>query len=238
MPDGFNGSAVVSADQPIKAIVNVTNRESGGLGVAGGQAAAQYQGIDGVAVDTTLYFPMAKNNRYGKTTSFYIQNAGSTAATATCVFTMDDSTPYNYTTPPIGPGQMVVVTPADALVPATGTNRNNIGSLKVTSSQPLAGVVMEYNTGESPATLLQGTRGFTANDFDTAVFAPTVSRIALVGLRVFRSRMWALPRSTLRAPLVGLVVLVQDSRTMSECSTGWPQVLRIPSTRSPDKMAR
>ena len=176
MPDGFNGSAVVSADQPIKAIVNVTNRQSGSLGVAGGQAAAQYQGIDGVAVDTTLYFPMAKNDRYGKTTSFYIQNAGSTAATASCVFTMDDGGVYNYTTPSIGPGQMVVVTPGNASVPTSGVNRNNIGSLIVTSSVDLAGVVMEYNTGESPATLLQGTRGFTANDFDTTLFAPTVKQ--------------------------------------------------------------
>ena len=174
--------------------MNVTNRESGGLGVAGGQAAAQYQGIDGVAVDTTLYFPMAKNNRYGKTTSFYIQNAGSTAATATCVFTMDDSNTYNYTTPSIGPGQMVVVTPADALVPATGTNRNNIGSLKVTSSQPLAGVVMEYNTVRAPRPCSRAPAGSPRMTSIPRSSLQQSSRIALVGSRVFRSRMWAFPR--------------------------------------------
>jgi hypothetical protein len=176
MPSGFEGSAIVNADQAIKAVVNVTNRQAGDFGVAGGQAAAQYQGIDGSAVADTLYFPMAKNDRYGKTTSFYIQNADSSAATADCVFTMDDGTVYNYTTPSIGPGQMVVVVPDDAGVPSTNTSRQNIGSLTVSSTANLAGVVMEYNTSESPATLLQSTRGFTSNDFDTVLYAPTVKQ--------------------------------------------------------------
>jgi hypothetical protein len=176
MPDGFEGAAVVSSDQPIKAIVNVTNRQGGGFGVAGGEAAAQYQGIDGSAVSTTLYFPMAKNDRFGKTTSYYIQNAGSEAATATATFRMDDGNSYNFTTPSIPSNQMVVVTPADAGVPTSNTNRANIGSMTVTSAQPLAGVVMEYVTNQSPAKLLQATRGFTANDFDTTLFAPTIKQ--------------------------------------------------------------
>jgi hypothetical protein len=176
MTDGFQGAAVVSADQPIKAIVNVTNREAGDFGMAGGTAAAQYQGIDGDAVATTLYFPMAKNDRYDKTTSFYIQNAGSSAATATCVFKMDDGGVYNYTTPSIASNEMVIVTPADAGVPSTNTDRQNIGSLTVSSTQPLAGVVMEYKTDESPAKLLQSTRGFTSQDFDTKLYAPMVKQ--------------------------------------------------------------
>ncbi len=176
MADGFQGGAVVQSDQPIKAIVNVTNREAGDFGVAGGEAAAQYQGIDGTAVATTLYFPMAKNDRYNKTTSFYIQNAGDAAATATCVFKMDDGGTYNYTTPSITVNEMVIVTPADAGVPSDGAGRNNIGSLTVSSVQTLAGVVMEYVTGESPATLLQSTRSFTAQDFDTKLYAPTAKQ--------------------------------------------------------------
>ena len=178
MPEGFQGSAVVSSDQPIKAIVNVTNRlaAGGSLGISGGEAAAQYQGVDGSAVADTLYFPMAKNDRYGKTTSFYIQNAGSASATATCVFKMDDGGVYTYTTPSIGSNQMVIVTPGDAGVPTTQAGRANIGSLTVSSAQPLAGVVMEYGTAESPATLLQSTRGFTSGDFDTKAYAPTVKQ--------------------------------------------------------------
>jgi hypothetical protein len=119
---------------------------------------------------------MAKNNRFSKTTTFYIQNAGTEAATAQATFTMDDGNTYNWTTPSIQPNHMVIITPSDAGVPTTNTNRANIGSLKVTSAQPLAGVVMEYVTAESPAKLLQSTRGFTANDFATKAFAPTVKQ--------------------------------------------------------------
>jgi hypothetical protein len=176
MVDGFQGAAVVQADQPIKAIVNVTNRPSGSFGITGGEAAAQYQGVDGAAVATTLYFPMAKNNRFGKTTSFYIQNAGTAAATATATFKMDDGNTYSYTTPSIQPSEMVIIVPSDASVPTSGTNRNNIGSVQVTSTSDLAGVVMEYVTGESPAKLLQATRGFTAQDFDTTLYAPTIKQ--------------------------------------------------------------
>jgi hypothetical protein len=176
MVDGFQGAAVVQSDQPIKAIVNVTNRLAGEFGVSGGEAAAQYQGIDGSAVDTTLYFPMAKNDRFSKTTAFYIQNAGDAAATATCTFTMDDGSVYPFTTASIQPNEMVVVVPDDASVPSVNDNRGNIGSLSVTSAQPLAGVVMEFVTDESPAKLLQSTRGFTASDFDTKLYAPTVKQ--------------------------------------------------------------
>ena len=175
MADGFQGAAIVQADQPIKAIVNVTNRVSGDFGTTGGEAAAQYQGIDGDAVAMALSFPMAKNGRFGKTTAFYIQNAGGTAATATCVFATGTGT-YTHTTPSIAPSEMVVVVPGDAGVPSVNDSRGNIGSLSVTSSSDLAGVVMEYNTDESPAKLLQSTRGFTANDFDTTLYAPTVKQ--------------------------------------------------------------
>ena len=172
MPAGFIGSAVVSPDQPIKAIVNVTNQQAAGFGVAGGKAAAQYQGTE--SADTTLYFPLVKNNRFGKTTSFYIQNAGTADAPATAVFKMDDGGVYTYTTPSIGANKMVVVNPSDANVPTSGTNRNNIGSLTVTSAQPMAGTVLEYTQGEAVATVLNGTRGFTAADFDTKAYAPVV----------------------------------------------------------------
>lgn len=174
LPSGFIGSAVVSSDQPVKAIVNVTNQPSTGVGVSGGKAAAQYQGTESVA--TTLYFPLAKNNRFGKTTAFYIQNAGSAAATATAVFKMDDGGVYTYTTPSIGVNQMVVVLPSNTTppVPTSGANRNNIGSMSITSAQPLAGTVLEFTEGQNPATSLKGTRGFTSADFASTAFAPVV----------------------------------------------------------------
>lgn len=172
MPAGFTGSAVVSSDQPIKAIVAVTNQFAGTLGVAGGKAVAQYQGTE--IADTALYFPLVKNNRFGNTTAFYIQNAGTAAATATAVFKMDNGGVYTYTTPSIDPNKMVVVNPLDALVPTSGVSRNNIGSLKVTSAQPLAGTVLEYVQGQAIATMLFGTRGFTAADFAAKAYAPVI----------------------------------------------------------------
>lgn len=174
MPDGFQGSAVVSADQPIKAIVNVTNREAGDLGIAGGQAAAQYQGVDGSMVSDTLYFPLAKGDHFDKTTTFYIQNAGSEAATATAEFTMRNGDEYTYITPAIDPNKMVVFSVLDTPDWAPTENDGRVGAMQVTSSQPLAGVVMEHFTTESPATIGQSTRGFTEGDFDTMAYAPVI----------------------------------------------------------------
>lgn len=174
MPAGFVGSAVVSSDQPIKAVVNVSNVQSGVYGVAGGKAQALYQGTE--RADTKLYFPMVKNNRFGKDTAFYIQNAGTAAASVTAVFKMDTGTPGIYTyTVSVDPNKMVLINPSDALVPSTsGAGRDNIGSLTVSSAQPLAGTVLEYTRLEAPATVLGGTRGFTAADFDTKAYAPLI----------------------------------------------------------------
>jgi len=178
MPAGFIGSAVASSDQPIKAVVNVTNQQAGTFGVAGGRAAAGYQGTESTA--TTLYFPMAKHNRFGKTTAFYIQNAGSADTTVRAVFKMDNGGVYTFTTAAVNPNKMVLILPSDASVPSTPSDgtRVNIGSVAVTSlaSQPLAGTVLEFTAGESPAKTLKGTRGFSSADFDVKAYAPIVKR--------------------------------------------------------------
>lgn len=187
LPAGFQGSAVVSSDQPLNAIVNITNREAAGYGTPGGMAAAQYQGVNSPA--TELRFPLVKRNRFGKTTTFYIQNAGSQAATAEAVFVItagDGVTPgtpqtFNFTTPTIQPGRMVILTPAAAGVP-----NNALGSLTVTSAQPLAGVVSEHGS-ENPALELQSTRGFTPADYDTKAYAPIIKNVSFgrfTGLQV------------------------------------------------------
>ena len=69
---GFVGSAVVSSEQEVKAVVNVTNRKSGDFGIDGGTAAAQYRGISDASTGTTLVFPLAKAAFGPKTTAFYI----------------------------------------------------------------------------------------------------------------------------------------------------------------------
>ena len=171
MPDGFQGAAVVSSDQPIKAIVNVTNRQVGSYGVSGGLAAAQYQGIDSSQTATTLSFPLVKNNYYGKTTTFYIQNAGSATANITATYKVAAGT-YNKSYS-INPNEMVVLNPGDAGVPE-GTG--SLGALTVTSDQPVAGVVLEHPATGSPAKMLQATRGFTPADYDSKIYAPIVKR--------------------------------------------------------------
>jgi hypothetical protein len=170
----FIGSGVVSSDQELRAIVNVTNRATAGLGVAGGLAAGQYQGTN--QGSTTLSFPLVKNNHFGKTTSFYIQNAGASAATATAVFVLPSGV-YTYTTPSIGVGKMVTFSAADArnagnAAPPSGNGV--VGSLSVTSGQAMAGVVLEYIQGENPATVVQATRGFAASEAGTNVYAPII----------------------------------------------------------------
>lgn len=168
LSSGFQGSAVVSSDQPLNAIVNVTNRQAAGNGIAGGLAAAQYQGVNSPA--TQLRFPLVKRDHFGKTTTFSIQNAGSTAATATATFRVQAGE-FSFTTPSIEPGRMVIINPAAAGVPSG--NNVSLGSLTVTSSQPLAGVVSEHGS-EQPALQLQSTRAFTPQDGNAKAYAPII----------------------------------------------------------------
>src|SRR5579859_3487027 len=173
------GSAVVSSDQPIKAIVNVTNRLAGSQGVAGGTAAAQYGGVD--VTGTTISFPLAKQQFGVKTTAFYIQNAGSADGTFSATFLMgtspSDPSPvtYSYTSGTLHPGQMAVIIGADATSPGP-VPAGRIGSLTVTSAQPLAGTVLEYETTTSPALILQGTTGIPTALYDSTILFPVVKK--------------------------------------------------------------
>jgi hypothetical protein len=177
MPSGFQGSAVVSSGAPIKAVVNVTNRLAGGFGVTGGLAAAQYQGIDGSMTDTTLYIPIAKGDYYGKTTTYYIQNAGATPTTLSVTFKMKNGSTHSYTSPSVGPNKMVLFSVFDTPTYSPGSNPDSrVGAVTIVSDAgtDIAGVVMEHKTSENPATLAQGTRGFTSADFSDKAYAPII----------------------------------------------------------------
>jgi hypothetical protein len=173
MPAGFQGSAVVSSNSDIRAIVNITNRyavigsDTFGDPNTPSAAAGQYQGIN--EPDTTLVFPLVKYNSFSKTTSLYIQNAGSAAATAHVVFHMAAGD-FTYDTPSIQPGAMAVVNPSATSMPSGNTAK---GSAVVTSAQLLAGTSLEYIQGEANATVVQATRGFTPAEYDTKLYAPT-----------------------------------------------------------------
>lgn len=161
---GFIGSAVVSADQQIAAIVNVNNRTVG-------TAAGQYKGTDGNSTDTTVSFPLVKADFAGRTTTFYVQNAGASAADITATFSTGPlgGTPttrsHTYTNVPAN--AMVIVSAADASVPA-----GQLGSLTVTSANALAGTSLEHETTATTGANLQASRGFTSADSDTTAYCP------------------------------------------------------------------
>lgn len=197
--DKLQGSAVVFADQPIKAIVNVTNNrvvnpQMGiSVGIEGGTAAAQYQGIELELTADTLYFPLVKGGYYNNTTTFYVQNAGESYARFLASFMMANGDRHTFETPSIEPERIAVFSVFDSdtfILPPLVTNSLDaarLGSLIVTSNVPMAGVVMEHATAAHPAKVIYSTRGFTENDFDTRAYAPVIKDMfygAFTGLQV------------------------------------------------------
>lgn len=175
LPNNFQGSSKVNSDQDIRAIVNLTTRGVVINGTVYGDfnspspAAGQYQGME--AGDTTLRFPLVKIDNYNKSTTIIVQNAGTGSATATASFTFG-STTYNYYTPTISPGKMAIIEPIYARNGNNHPPTNSVGSLTVTSSQPLTGIALEHFTGELHTTVLQATRGFTNSDINSTLYAP------------------------------------------------------------------
>jgi hypothetical protein len=159
-PGGSIGSAVVSADQPIVAQTTETN----------GTAAAQYQAID--SPTGQVNFPLVKNNYKGsgKATTFFVQNAGSSASVISAQYKDESGTTYAWNSgSPVEPGRMVVLNPADVSFPTT-----KLGSLIVTANVPIAGVVNEHHITEG--TVLQATRGFAPDEAGTTLLIPTIKR--------------------------------------------------------------
>jgi hypothetical protein len=154
----FNGAGVFSSDQPIVAIVNANNGGSGGL------AAGQYQGVDASKTSTQVRFPLVKNGQGSKCTTFFVQNAGSTADKIYATFS--NGATWNSGTA-VDPGDRVTIDPANATpaIPGTGTF-----ALTVTSTQSLAGTVTEHFCTDNK--VLQATRGFGSSDGDSTLLAP------------------------------------------------------------------
>ena len=163
VPAGFLGSAVVSADQPIAAIVNVNNKGTG-------LAAGQYQGTDGADVATTISFPLVKNDHNGRTTTFYVQNASNSTNDMTATFNVGGSN-YTKTYTGVPANAMVIVSPTDT-TPSMPSGPGTVGSLTVVGTQPLAGSSLEHETSAPVGENLQASKAFTAADGSTDVFCP------------------------------------------------------------------
>jgi hypothetical protein len=177
-PAGFQGSAVASSDQPIVAVVNVNNRSVGG-------AAGQYTGTDGSAASTTIAFPLVKNNHSNRTTTFYVQNASSSASNMTATFKVAGNI-YTKEYNNVPPSAMVVINPSDAGVPS---GQGNIGSLSVVGTQPLAGASLEHETTAAVAQNLQASRAFVPSDYASTLYCPLLrhqfgSQSTTTGLQV------------------------------------------------------
>ena len=163
VPAGFLGSAVVSADQPIAAIVNVNNKGTG-------LAAGQYQGTDGADVATTISFPLVKNDHNGRTTTFYVQNASNSTNDITATFNVNGVT-YTKSYTGVAANAMVIVSPTDT-TPSMPSGFGNVGSLTVVGTQPLAGSSLEHQTSAPVGQNLQASKAFIAADGATDVYCP------------------------------------------------------------------
>lgn len=175
---GYQGAGVISSDQPLFGILFVTNFGS----AAGNTASAIVRAVNSEVTATSLNFPLAKKN-FGsgkKTTTFYIQNAGSASANISVTMSVSAGTcagPNPKTYSGIVAGEQVNFTPQDL-----GCADGSLGSVSVvsTNGQVLAGVVLEHDdNATSPAGgthVLQGTRGFAPVDGDSSLVAPIIKK--------------------------------------------------------------
>jgi hypothetical protein len=191
VPDGFEGSAVLSSEDEIAAIVQVLNIGYGGWAPGDtpyGRALAAYAGVSNP--DTTVRFPLYKNDHNNEMTTFYIQNAGSSETDITAVFKpcsdQGDGTaclgyadgPYTYTVPAVDANRMVVID-ATLAENATGDSipagTGSYGGVVITSdSQNIAGAVMEHSQDASPATYLKSVAGFAPTQYDDKYWIPQI----------------------------------------------------------------
>jgi len=160
---GFVGSAVVSADQPIAAIVNVVNMPSG-------RAAGMYRGTDGADVANTIAFPLMKSNFFGRSTTLYIQNASSSANTINVTVKVGGSN-FTKTFNNVPANAMVLVGPADT---NPAMNNNTYGSATVTGTGPLAGAALEYQTAVALGSNLHAYAAFSPQDFGAKAYCPLI----------------------------------------------------------------
>lgn len=134
---GFNGSAIVSADQQVAAVVNILGNN--------GVAAASYIGMQAGA--NSLQIPLLMKGNFGFNTWFKVQNVGSAATNITVNYS--DGTSASATN--VAPGA------AATFDQATETHNATVFAADVTSSgQPLVTSVIE----ESASTMF-AFNGFT-----------------------------------------------------------------------------
>jgi hypothetical protein len=156
---GFNGSVVVSSDQPVVAIANT-------LGNSPQYAASTESFSEG---SNSVKLPLIMKNNSGFYTWFNVQNAGSSDASVTVQFVPGSSgTGYTTSAQTIKPG--AAATYNQRLEPDANLGTTFVGSAVVNSSQPVVATVMQV--GEGLAKIMMGYNGFTTGS--TAVSLPLI----------------------------------------------------------------
>ncbi len=179
---GFNGSAVVSSNQPIVAIGSIQNNQVSsfpGLGTSGGYANEFFRGASTSA--TTLIYPAVKNNFAGKTTIFSIQAAGSDV-TVNATIRSNSGATHTRSNIAIPANRAINLIPSDfsPAMPSTncGSDVNTspcFGSLTVTATGGgIAGTYVEYVVGQSPATLVQSASLFPSTEAASTIYCPAI----------------------------------------------------------------
>jgi len=180
LPGNFSGSMVVSSDQPVVAIGQITNFQNTGfgVGVAGGYASEQYRGSP--ANSATLNFPLVKSSFGGKTTIFTVQAAGADVSATATILTSDGVSHVKTLT--ISANRSVTFGPSDGFAPAVSTTSCGadpntspcFGSLSVAGNNNIAGVALEFEDGKSPATAVQAASMFGTEDIGDTVLCPII----------------------------------------------------------------
>jgi hypothetical protein len=157
-PTTFNGSAVLSSDKPIAAILNT---QSSSTPFYGASTNGFSQGAQSVSL------PLIACNNAGYDTWFNIQNVGSADAEVTVNYVPGSSGTAAVDTVTIAPNRAKTF---DQFVDSTtgtkdctdlaGTDGKFVGGATVTSDQPVVASVMFLGTGNLKA--VQGYNGFTS----------------------------------------------------------------------------
>lgn len=177
---GSSGSAVISSSQPVVAIGSIQNNQLSafpGLGVRGGNAAEFFRGAS--QAGTSLFYPVVKNNFFGRKTLFFIQAAGSNADITATIRTTRGTT-HTRTLPTITANRSVILDPDDFGMAREncGPNVNDspcFGSLSITSSSgSIVGAYIEFQTAQSPAQLVLAASMFANTEADNKIYCPVI----------------------------------------------------------------
>jgi hypothetical protein len=176
LPSGFEGAVVLSANVPSASVAQLANFANGSVGGTG-KASAMYQGVGADMLATRLLAPTIKHNYSRATTTMYIQAAGADA-NVTVTYTMADGSVY-VQSESIGANRAFLFDPANVGIPSTNCGSSTMtspcyGSAVVTSTAPIAGVLLEHPHSGTPVSFVQAMRLTTPQEESTKIYVPSV----------------------------------------------------------------